>query len=105
MKRKIVVSWKSIEKKLTHDPKIVLVHPPKNPFLRKLNPKEEEGEHDTLDSIQYNLRGLIHGILATNIERLLEAMQRQVVGIHASWIHLYWKETTYLLCYIYVAIY
>jgi hypothetical protein len=56
-------------------------------------------EERVLHNVQGNLSRLMHRIPMVQVEDLLEAMQRQLVGVPRAWVRLFWHLTNVIVCY------
>ena len=53
----------------------------------------------TLENVMSNLTSLTNGILKTNIEDLLEAVQQHIVEVPIAWVHVFRRVDTMLMYY------
>jgi hypothetical protein len=52
-----------------------------------------------LQNVQGNLSHLTHRILKVQVEDLLEAMRRQLVGVPRAWVRLFQHLANAIVCY------
>ena len=100
MKNKHVFDWIHNDFKNDHDTDIGPVRPEGFPRHKRCRGEADTVDSDrTLQAIQRNLEGLTRQVPMAAVEDLLEAIQRQVVGVPHDWVRLFRRVATAIVFY------